>query len=76
MGKSATGRESIADSIEEILSKFAKTMVDDRGRIYVPKAFRERLGIKEEGEVYIKLEEDHLQVYTAKFLGREVYTKH
>jgi len=61
----------MSDSIEEILSKFAKTMVDDRGRIYVPKAFRERLAIKEEDEVYIKLEEDHLKVYTAKFLSRK-----
>jgi len=66
----------VSNSIEEILSKFAKTRVDDRGRIYVPKAFRERLAIKEEDEVYIKLEEDHLKVYTAKFLRREAYTKH
>jgi len=66
----------MSNSIEEILRNFAKTMVDDRGRIYVPKAFRERLAIKEEDEVYIKLEEDHLKVYTAKFVSKETYTKH
>ncbi len=61
----------MSNSIEEILSKFAKTMVDDRGRVYIPKTFRERLTIKEGDEVYIKLEEDHLKVYTAKFLSKE-----
>jgi len=65
----------MSNSIEEILTKFAKTMVDDKGRIYIPKAFRERLAIKEEDKVYIKLEEDHLKVYTAKFLSK-IYTKH
>lgn len=52
----------------EALEKFFKTTVDYRGRIYVPKEVRRRLLIKEGDRVYIKIENDHFRVYTAKVL--------
>jgi AbrB family looped-hinge helix DNA binding protein len=58
----------------EALETFFKTTVDYRGRIYIPKQVRKKLLIKEGEKVYIKVENDHLKVYTAKaiheaFLG-------
>jgi len=52
----------------EVLEKFFKTTMDYRGRIYIPKQVRKILLIKEGERVYIKIEQDHIKVYTAKAL--------
>jgi len=59
----------------EALEKFFKTTVDYRGRIYVPKQVRRRLLIKDGDRVYIKIENDHFKVYTAKALKSQTEEK-
>jgi len=54
--------------IEEFLDKITKTVVDDRGRIYIPKKIRRQLAIKEEDELFIELVDNYLKIYTRKAL--------
>ena len=52
--------------ILEELEKLWKTRLDERGRIYIPKMVRETLQIKLGERIYVKLENDHFNVYTSK----------
>jgi len=56
--------------IAYLLSKFIETHVDYRGRIYVPKKCRKKIGMREGDKVYIELEEDCFKVYTARGLRK------
>jgi len=67
VGTFPLGEINISNLIEA-LEKFFKTIMDYRGRIYVPKYVRRKLLIKEGDRVYIKIENDHFKVYTAKAL--------
>jgi len=50
----------------EALEKFRPVRIDERGRIYIPKAVRERLQIKLGDKVYIKTENDYFAVHTTR----------
>ena len=52
--------------ILEALEKLWKTRLDERGRIYIPKVVRETLQINLGERIYVKLENDHFNVYTSK----------
>lgn len=50
--------------IFEDLEKVYIARLDERGRIYLPKAVRERLQMKFGDKLYIKILDDHIAVYT------------
>jgi len=54
----------------EMFDKLFRSKLDERGRIYVPKALRDRLLMREGDRVYIESENDHFIVYTAKAIKR------
>lgn len=56
--------------ILEALEKLWKTKLDERGRIYIPKEVRETLQITLGERIYVKLENDHFNVYTSKSIKR------
>jgi AbrB family looped-hinge helix DNA binding protein len=64
-------RENNLDS-EEIFEKTTKTIVDDRGRIYIPKNIRRQLGIKEGDKLLIVLVDDCLEIYTRMALKSQI----
>ena len=51
---------------EEIFDKTLKTVVDDRGRIYIPRNIRRQLGIKEGDKLLIFIADEYLEIYTRK----------
>lgn len=51
--------------ILEALEKLCVVKLDERGRVYIPKAVRERLQMKLGDRIYIKVENDHITIYTA-----------
>jgi AbrB family looped-hinge helix DNA binding protein len=44
----------------------ARTKVSAKGQVVIPKIFRENLGIKEGGEIIMRLEKDKIIVSSAK----------
>lgn len=58
------------EDIAEILERFFKTRIDERGRIYLPQPVRQRFSIKPDETVYIRIESDHLSIYTALALRK------
>lgn len=64
-------REDVT-SIIKVLESFFKTPLDARGRIYLPKEVRDRLSIKEGDKIYIKVESNHLILYTTKMIEKEL----
>ncbi|MDI6655119.1 MAG: AbrB/MazE/SpoVT family DNA-binding domain-containing protein [Methanobacteriota archaeon] len=44
----------------------AKTKIGTKGQIVIPKIFRDNLGVKEGGEVIMKLEKDELIITSTK----------
>ena len=53
------------------LEKFHIARLDERGRIYVPKTIREKLQIKLGDKVYIKMENNHFEVYTSNAIKKQ-----
>lgn len=51
------------EDVTDILEKFFKTKIDERGRIYIPQSVRQGLSIKLGERLYIKLENNHFSVY-------------
>lgn len=66
-----TKRENVT-RIMGMLEEFFKTTLDARGRIYLPREVRDRLSIKESDKIYIKIERNHLILYTAKMIEKEL----
>jgi AbrB family looped-hinge helix DNA binding protein len=64
-------RESLTRIIK-MLENLFKTTLDARGRIYLPKEVRDRLFIKEGDKIYIKVENNHLILYAAKMIEKEL----
>lgn len=64
-------REDI-NYVVKVLEKFFKTTLDERGRIYVPKEIRNRLSIKLGAKIYIKIQGDHLILYTTRAIRKEL----
>jgi len=64
-----SGKNELTE-ILEALEKLWKTKLDERGRIYIPKEVRETLQITLGERIYVKLENDHLNVYTSKSIKR------
>lgn len=64
-------REDVS-CIVEMLEKFFKTALDERGRIYVPKAIRKKLLIKSGDKFFIKIEGDHLILYTTRAIRKKL----
>jgi len=64
-----SGKNELA-GILEALEKLWKTRLDERGRIYIPKEVRETLQITLGERIYVKLENDHFNVYTSKSIKR------
>jgi len=52
------------ETLIDIIEKFLKTKIDERGRIYVPRSVRQRFSIKLGERLYIKLENNHFSIYT------------
>ena len=63
-------RKNELTEILEALEKLWKTKLDERGRIYIPKEVRETLQITLGERIYVKLENDHFNVYTSKSIKR------
>lgn len=59
--------ERNVDSAIIDLDRTKKTIVDDRGRIYLPIDIRRRLGIIEGDQLLIVLIDDCLKIYTRSF---------
>jgi len=55
-------------NFEEILEKITKTVIDDKGRIYIPKKIRRQLAIKEGDKLFIEIVDGYLKIYTRKAL--------
>jgi len=61
----------LADILEKLETlRIAK--IDERGRIYLPKAIREQLQIKLGEKIYIKIEKEHLVLYTTSALRKQL----
>lgn len=61
----------MADILEKLETlRIAK--IDERGRIYLPKAIREQLQIKLGEKIYIKIEKEHLVLYTTSALRKQL----
>ncbi len=58
--------------ILETLETLRIAKLDERGRIYLPKAVREQLQIKLGEKIYIKIEEEHLVLYTTSSLKKRL----
>ena len=50
----------------EMLDKLFRSKLDERGRIYVPKVVQERLVMKKGDRIYIRVENNHFIVCTAR----------
>jgi len=61
--------------LEEILEKYIRTRMDYRGRIYIPKKTRRKLGIREGDVLYVTLEENQLKVVTSSSLRKELRSR-
>jgi len=70
LGIHPPSRKNELTEILEALEKLWKTELDERGRIYIPKEVRETLQITLGERIYVKLENDHLNVYTSKSIKR------
>lgn len=64
-------REDI-NYVVEMLEKSFKTTLDERGRIYMPKEIRKKLPIKRGDKIYIKIQGDHLILYTTRAIRKEL----
>jgi len=58
--------------IEELLEKITKTVIDDRGRVYIPKSIRRELAIKEGDKLFIEVVDGYLKIYTRRALNTRV----
>lgn len=58
--------------ILEVLESLFKTRLDERGRIYIPKSIREKLSMKEDDRVYLKIEGDRLVLHTTRSIKRQL----
>jgi AbrB family looped-hinge helix DNA binding protein len=58
--------------IFEDLEKVYIARLDERGRIYLPKAVRERLQMKFGDKLCVKILDDHIAVYTAHAIKRNL----
>lgn len=58
--------------ILETLETLRIAKLDERGRIYIPKAIREPLQIKLGEKIYIKIEKEHLVLYTPSALRKQL----
>lgn len=56
--------------LHRILEEFAKVKVDSRGRISLPSRFMATLGITAGDDLYIKITNSRLEIYTTKTLDR------
>jgi predicted adenylyl cyclase CyaB len=59
-------RETLTGFIEKLL----KINIDERGRIYIPRAVREKFSIKLGERLYIKIEDNHFSIYTPAAVNR------
>lgn len=58
--------------ILEVLETLRIARLDERGRIYIPKAVREQLQIKLGEKVYIRIENERLVLYTSSALRKQL----
>lgn len=58
--------------IFEDLEKVYIARLDERGRIYLPKAVRERLQMEFGDKLCVKILDDHIAVYTARAVRRHL----
>lgn len=58
--------------VVEMLEKLFKTTLDERGRIYVPKEIRKKLLIKSGDKIFLKMEGDHLILYTTRAIRKKL----
>ena len=54
----------------EILEKFVRTRMDDRGRVYIPKQIRRKLRLKEGDVLYITFEGDTIRLLTVSTIKK------
>ncbi len=59
-------------NIIEILDKLFKSKLDERGRIYIPKLVREKLSLKPNDKIYIKIEDESFIVLTTKAIKKRL----
>lgn len=64
-------RETLAGVIEKLL----KINIDERGRIYIPQAVRDRFSIKLGERLYMKIEDNHFGIYTPVAINRLQLTR-
>lgn len=64
--------EADLTDILETLETLRIAKLDERGRIYIPKAAREQLQIKLGDKIYIKIEKEHLVLYTTSALRKRL----
>ena len=60
------------DRLTEILMKYLRIKVDDRGRIYIPKHVRKKFLIKEGDVVYVTIDEEGFKVRTTSAVAKEL----
>jgi len=56
----------------EALENLYRVRLDERGRIYVPKAVRKRLQIELGETIYIRIESDHFTAYTRNTIRKKL----
>ena len=60
------------DLLSNILTKYVRVTVDDRGRMYIPKQVRKKFLIKEGDTLYLIIDEEGLGVRTASAIANEL----
>jgi len=60
------------DLLHNILTKYLRTTVDDRGRIYIPKQVRKKFLIKEGDTLYLVIDEEGFVVRTASAIASKL----
>ena len=59
--------------VAEMLEKLFRSKLDERGRLYIPKAVRERLLMKRGDRIYIEAEKDYFIVYTTRAIRKALF---